>query len=343
MKRKSEGTETNSNIRRSSRINSKIIPSRDETIIPKVRRPRGRPRKASIETSLGIDESKHSHVKASPEIITRSAQKFTKPVLNIDNSFHSCLEYSSSFQDLKSPKASVDISSSSGTVSDAKDILFPDNTPPLKTTPSFEEIVSGTTMNMADLSPRSLSAIVLKRAVSVQEIDDESWLTSTLMNLIITQFARNYENTCYFSVEFANLYKNNTDPINFDNITDILGNKILSPRLVKRPKSLIFFINAQNIHWNLIHVILNPEPKLHLYEPMGMPRHRRDGLNFRIVPKLIIDFLNQKFPLLDSSKSWIDLGYSVITKRHQLTSYDCGVACLLYAEKCGQGQVILKN
>ncbi len=35
---------------------------------------------------------------------------------------------------------------------------------------------------------------------------------------------------------------------------------------------------------------------------------------------------------------WLSLAKSAIKLRHQLTGFDCGVACLLYAEKCGQGQ-----
>ena len=35
--------------------------------------------------------------------------------------------------------------------------------------------------------------------------------------------------------------------------------------------------------------------------------------------------------------TWGELAQSAIKKRHQLTGFDCGVACLLYAEKCGKG------
>lgn len=34
--------------------------------------------------------------------------------------------------------------------------------------------------------------------------------------------------------------------------------------------------------------------------------------------------------------SWQKLACSAITVQHQFTGFDCGVACLLYAEKCGQ-------
>ena len=42
-------------------------------------------------------------------------------------------------------------------------------------------------------------------------------------------------------------------------------------------------------------------------------------------------------PLRDGS-SWLGVGLSAITKQQQFTNFDCGVACLLYAEKCGQQQ-----
>jgi len=37
--------------------------------------------------------------------------------------------------------------------------------------------------------------------------------------------------------------------------------------------------------------------------------------------------------------SWQAKGLSAITTQHQMTGFDCGVACLLYAEKCGQGMM----
>lgn len=36
---------------------------------------------------------------------------------------------------------------------------------------------------------------------------------------------------------------------------------------------------------------------------------------------------------------WYDRAYSAITQQQQTTGFDCGVATLLYAEKCGQGQM----
>jgi hypothetical protein len=53
---------------------------------------------------------------------------------------------------------------------------------------------------------------------------------------------------------------------------------------------------------------------------------------------IVIKWLDICCPLLDG-KSWLTVGYSAITKQQQFTNFDCGVACLLYAEKCGQEQV----
>ena len=60
-----------------------------------------------------------------------------------------------------------------------------------------------------------------------------------------------------------------------------------------------------------------------------------DGRSFR---RTVIEWLDVCCPLPDG-KSWLTVGYSAITKQQQFTTYDCGVACLLYAEKCGQEQV----
>ena len=56
----------------------------------------------------------------------------------------------------------------------------------------------------------------------------------------------------------------------------------------------------------------------------------------------MIEWLDVCCPLPDG-KSWLTVGYSAITKQQQFTTYDCGVACLLYAEKCGQEQVKTKK
>ena len=52
----------------------------------------------------------------------------------------------------------------------------------------------------------------------------------------------------------------------------------------------------------------------------------------------MIEWLDMCCPLREGS-SWLSVGLSAITTQQQVTNFDCGVACLLYAEKCGQQQV----
>ena len=42
-------------------------------------------------------------------------------------------------------------------------------------------------------------------------------------------------------------------------------------------------------------------------------------------------------PTINNGPTWGELAVSAIKRRQQLTGFDCGVACLLYAEKCGMG------
>eukprot|EP01038_Epipyxis_sp_PR26KG_P012385 gene12385-16613_t len=197
--------------------------------------------------------------------------------------------------------------------------------------------ISGPQMEHKDyfheISPRSIPAIVLKRALSINEVGDESWLSSSFIDLVFSKFAKHYTNISYLSIDFA-AYIVSSSTSNTERITDINGCYI---NYDDQTKPLVFILNAHKIHWNLIRVIRYPEPELQLFEPMGMPHNRHGGLNFRNIPKSVIEWFDSKFPLPDR-KSWISLGSSAIVNQQQMTSYDCGVACLLYAEKCGQGQ-----
>ncbi len=183
------------------------------------------------------------------------------------------------------------------------------------------------------LSPRSLTSIVLKRALSLNELDDESWLSSSFIDLVVTRFAKFYKNVRYLSVDFAQLVSNMTDVA----LTDING-RFIDYQDMDSP--IVFVFNSNNIHWNLIRIVRSPVAELQLFEPMGMPLNRHGGLTYRSVPRDIIAWLDKRCPLA-SGKSWITIGNSAIVSPQQLTSYDCGVACLLYAEKCGQGEVRL--
>jgi hypothetical protein len=100
--------------------------------------------------------------------------------------------------------------------------------------------------------------------------------------------------------------------------------------------------HSNNIHWNLIRIVRGPVPELHMFEPMGKPTNRHGGLGFRDVPRGVIRWLDICCPLKTSTKSdsWISRGVSAITTQQQFTPFDCGIACLLYAEKCGMGQSV---
>ena len=117
------------------------------------------------------------------------------------------------------------------------------------------------------------------------------------------------------------------------------------PRPVKRVlfdargethRPLVFFWNIGNMHWNMLRVRLGLHKEIELFEPMGKPKSRnnQDGISLRSLPHSIIQWLDYCYPV---EGGWLALAKSAIKLRHQLTGFDCGVACLLYAEKCGQG------
>ncbi|CAM9139888.1 unnamed protein product [Ectocarpus fasciculatus] len=176
---------------------------------------------------------------------------------------------------------------------------------------------------------------VLQRALSIEELNDESWLSSSLIDLVFSRFARCYHFVDFLPVDFAvmlSLPSSNTSEL--FNATDILGRKLRYDS--KRPMLLLY--NAKNIHWILIKIQMDPEPQLQLFEPMGQPINPKRGMSYRIVPRDVVRWLDTCCPLPDKS-SWLSRAISAITSQQQFTSFDCGVACLLYAEKCGQGEV----
>eukprot|EP01039_Chlorochromonas_danica_P004914 gene4914-5390_t len=153
----------------------------------------------------------------------------------------------------------------------------------------------------------------------------------------MTKFAKYYGSNKirYFSADFVGLPLAKNE---YNQVTDILGKRFDYNDL---ETSFVFLLNNHNIHWNLLRVIRGQKPELQLFEPLGRPQTRSSrcspGLSFRSIPKLIIDWLDYCYPL-GQRQSWLSKGSSAITSVHQLTTYDCGVACLLYAEKCGQGE-----
>ena len=128
-----------------------------------------------------------------------------------------------------------------------------------------------------DFSPRSIPpAIVLRRALSINELEDESWLSSSLIDLVLSRFAKVYSDAVQvLSVEFSQMRLDKSD---LQHITDINGNRF---DYKDKKRSILLIFNSQNIHWNLLRVVRYPQPELQLFEPMGLPLHRRGGLNLR--------------------------------------------------------------
>jgi hypothetical protein len=186
-----------------------------------------------------------------------------------------------------------------------------------------------------DTSPKGMRPIVLRRAVSHLEVDDKSWLSSSLIDLVISKLSRAYKNTYFMSIDFVvlSLSDENTTVAELQQATDILGRKV---DYVKDKRPIVFVCNSHNIHWNLIRVLREPKPELQVFEPMGKPVNRHGGLGFRDVPRCVVRWLDMCCPL-ENGESWISTGVSAITNQQQFSSFDCGVACLLYAEKCGEG------
>mmetsp|Transcript_17960 Transcript_17960/g.30050 ORF Transcript_17960/g.30050 Transcript_17960/m.30050 type:complete len:312 (-) Transcript_17960:203-1138(-) len=173
---------------------------------------------------------------------------------------------------------------------------------------------------------------VLKRAISVEELGERSWLSSSVIDLVFSKFAKSYRNVEYLSIDFIMLALNQRNNNNFEGVTDILGQTLHYDH--SRP--IVMLYNNNCIHWTLIRIQYLPEPTIQLFEPMGKPQHRNGQLSYRDVPRDVVRWLDTCCPLSDG-KSWLAVTSSAITKQQQFTSFDCGVACLLYAEKCGLG------
>ena len=146
----------------------------------------------------------------------------------------------------------------------------------------FQSCLKLPTLALSDKSPKSPTSYVLLQALSICELDDESWLSSHLIDFVISQFAKYYNSTYFMSIDFAILGLSSITKSNSEMLIDLTGKKInyKDPR-----KSIVFFCNSQNIHWNLIRVIRYPSPVLELFEPMGKPSNRHGGLNYRQVPR----------------------------------------------------------
>lgn len=199
-------------------------------------------------------------------------------------------------------------------------------------------------------------------------IDSENWLCSGVIEVIMVKLARSYPNVHFMPVDFSVMClsgwgsSTSTSDTTFH---DILGRPIVS----SEKKPVVFFTHLNNNHWNLLRVVHDPEPELQLFEPMGKPPRRTGrirgnpgaagstnrGTGFRCIPKEVYCWLDTMWPLSSSSTTlsmgnkrktpsssidgWASRTYSAITSQQQTTGFDCGVASLLYAEKCGQGEM----
>ena len=102
--------------------------------------------------------------------------------------------------------------------------------------------------------------------------------------------------------------------------------------------------NVGNMHWNLIRVQTGAYKLIEVFEPMGKPGQRlaatpyaSDGLSLRSVPRPLIEWLDTVCPL-PTEGGWRSRTVSAIKSKQQGNGFDCGVACLLYSEKCAQGR-----
>ena len=189
--------------------------------------------------------------------------------------------------------------------------------------------------------------------------DDQSWLSGAFIDYILGIFAKKYKGVRYLPTVFAahELKRALAPEIGQLHVTDVLGVSV-DPTKVKR---LVFCFNVNDNHWTMLHVVVGPRNKkeLHVFEPMGLPQSRKtktsnnsiggtgagvkngmgsnNGVSSRNFPRRLLQWLESVWPTSGEEQSWGELAISAIKRRQQLTGFDCGVACLLYAEKCGMG------
>lgn len=197
------------------------------------------------------------------------------------------------------------------------------------------------------MSPRGIPrSVFLQRSLSIKELDDDVWLSSSFLDLVLSKIANKHHDVHFLSCDFAvfslgssssRKSKSSTSSSN-PVVKDIRGHIV---NYAETSKPIVFIISSNGIHWNLVQVLRNPSaPRLEIFEPMGKPVSRHGGLSYRNVPQAVISWLDLNCPLSNGKKkeSWISKSSSAILSPQQLNGVDCGVACLLYAEKCGQGQ-----
>lgn len=144
----------------------------------------------------------------------------------------------------------------------------------------FRSCLKLSPLELSDPSLRSATSFVLLRTLCTNKLDDNSWLSSQFIDLVVSQFAKYYNSTYFMSIDFAVLGLSSITKSTSEMLIDLSGKKInyKDPR-----KAIVFLCNSKNIHWNLIRVIRYPTPVLELFEPMGKPSNRHGGLNYRQV------------------------------------------------------------
>ncbi|KAG1711407.1 hypothetical protein DVH05_008659 [Phytophthora capsici] len=188
---------------------------------------------------------------------------------------------------------------------------------------------------------------LLQSAFTLEDrVGESNWITGTLIDLMFYEFATLYRNVHFLPTAFYHLHLENVTVKASGSpwcrrsrshrsrrdyqVRDVLG------RVVDytSDKPLVFIVNVGHIHWNLFRVQWKPTPKLQLFEPMGR-LVSRSGISYRSVPRPVIEWLDVCYP---KQKGWLQRTVSAITNKQQVSGFDCGVACLLYADKCGRGQ-----
>jgi hypothetical protein len=179
-----------------------------------------------------------------------------------------------------------------------------------------------------------------------------SWLNAVFIDYVLQRFAKAYSpSSAFLPCSFAAVHllakPHDAAP------ESVQGTRI-DVRASSRPRQLLFLHNANSNHWNLVRVILpneNSPAGLYLYEPFGLAQ-RRSHLSKRDFPKGLIEWLDTNIPLQsdaaargDGSRkrkpshtrgSWLDVSVSAVAMRVQANGFDCGVAGLLYGERCAQ-------
>jgi len=190
--------------------------------------------------------------------------------------------------------------------------------------------------------------LLLRAAFGPEDrVDESNWITGSLIDLMLWHFAGLYPSVRFLPTAFFHLHleaaskaaagspwRRRRRPHHRSKrdyqVRDVLGRAVD----YESEQPLVFIVNVDRIHWNLFRVQLEPTPRLQLFEPMGRLASR-SGISFRSVPQAVIEWLDVCYP---QHKGWLQRTVSAITNKQQVSGFDCGVACLLYADKCGRGQ-----